>query len=78
MAAQEGGAGQKDDKGDRYGGTEPRTYRMTFPEKAGLRPCPFEGCSGRAEMGTATRVHLWHLNIQDTGAILEEGNLLHP
>ena len=73
----ERGAGQKDNKGDRYGGDEPRTYRMTFPEKSGLRPCPVEGCSGRVVMRKAVQVHLWHHHIRYTGAIMEEGNFLH-
>ena len=42
------------------GGDKPQTYRMAFPAKAGPRPCPVEGCSGRASTQTAMRVHFWN------------------
>ena len=28
------------------GGNKNRTYRIEFPAKSELRPCPIEGCSG--------------------------------
>ena len=66
-------------EGDREGrGDEPRTYRMAFLTKAGLRHCPFERCSGRAATRTAMRVHFWHHHVRDTVVIMEEGNLPHP
>ena len=40
------GLGQEDN-GEGWG-NEPRTYRTEFPAKVGSRPCPFQGCSGRA------------------------------
>ena len=73
-----GGAGQKDDKGDRDGDGEPRTFRMTFLEKAGPRPYQVEECIGRAETRTAMLVHLWHRRVRETVVILEEGNTPHP
>ena len=56
------------------GGNEPRTYRMAFLTRSGPRPCPVEGCSGRASTQTAMRVHFWHRHVRDTVVILEEGN----
>ena len=55
----------------------PRTYRMTFPARAGPRPCPVKWCSGRASMQTEMRVELWHRQVRETMVILEEGNLPH-
>ena len=49
---------------------EPRTHRMEFPENAGPRPCPVEGCSGRASTRTAMRAHFWYRHIRDTMVIL--------
>ena len=46
------------------GGRNLRTYRMVFPEKAGPRTCPFEGCSGRAVTWTAMRVHFCNRHFQ--------------
>ena len=66
-----GGGRKKDDKGDRYGGNETRTFRTTFPEKAGPRPCPVEGCSDQAAMRISIRVHFWHCHVQETVVILE-------
>ena len=65
-----GGSGQKDNEGDR--GDEPRTFKMTFPKKAGPTPCPVKECSVRADMWTFMWVHLWHWHVQDTVVILEE------
>ena len=59
-------------------GNEPRTFRMAFSAKAGPRPCPVKGCSGRAATWTAMQVHFWHRNAQDTVVILDKGNLFHP
>ena len=53
------------------GREEPRTYRMAFPEKAGPRPFPVEGCSGRG-------VYFWNRHVRDTVVILEEVNSPHP
>ena len=71
-----GGAGHKDNKGDRGG--KPRNFRMTFLSKAGPRPCPVEGCSGRSATRSAMRVHFFHQPVWDIVVILEEGNLPHP
>ena len=71
-----GRLGQEGDKA--AGGDNPRTYRMAFPEKAGPRPCPVEGCSGQVSTQTTIRVHFWHRHVRDTVVILEEGNLSHP
>ena len=71
-----GGLGPEGDEADR--GDEPRTYRMAFPAKAGPRPCPVEGCIGRASTRAAVKVHFWHRHVRDTVVILEEGNLPHP
>ena len=49
------------------GGDDPRTYRMAFPVWEGPRPCPVEGCSGRASTQTTMRVHLWHRHVRDRG-----------
>ena len=58
------------DKVDR-GGDEPRTYRVAFPNRVGPRPCPVEGCSGRASTRTVMRVQFWHRHVRDTVVILE-------
>ena len=71
-----GGSGKVSD--EESGGNDPRTFRMAFPAKAGPRTCPVEGCSFRAAIQTAMRVHFWHWHIWDTVVILEEGNLPHP
>ena len=55
-------------------GNDIRTFRMMFPEKAGPRPCPVEGCSGRAATRTSTRVNLCQRHVRYTVVILEEGN----
>ena len=55
-------------------GDEPRTYRMVFLAKAGLRHCPVEGCSGRASTQASMRVHFWHWNVWNIVVILEGGN----
>ena len=60
------------------GGDDTRTYRMAFPARVRPRPCPVEGCSGRASTWTSMRVHFWHRHVRDTVVILEEGNLPHP
>ena len=70
-----GGAGKKNDEGD--GSNKPRTFRMTFLEKAGPMPCTVEGCSGQAATWTSMRVHFWHRDVRYTMVILEEGNPLH-
>ena len=67
------GLGQEGD--EEGGGDDPRTSRMAFPTNAVPRPCPVEGCSGRAATRTAMRVHFWHRHVWDTVVILEEGNL---
>ena len=46
-----------------------------FPEKAGPRPCPVEGCSGQEVTRKATRIHFWHQHVRDNMVILEEGKL---
>ena len=71
-----GGPGQEGDIEGR--GDNPRTYRMLFPEKVGLKPFPVEGCSGRVATRMDMQVHFWHWNVRDTVVILEEGNLSHP
>ena len=60
------------------GGKDPRTYIMAFLTWARPRPCPVEGCSGRASTRTAMRVKLCHRHTRDTVVILEEVNLPHP
>ena len=71
-----GGLGLERDK--LYGGDNPRTYRMAFPARAGPRPCPVKGCSGRASARTAMRVHFLHRHVRDTVVILEEEYLPNP
>ena len=71
-----GGLGSEGVRADR--GNNPRTYSMAFPERAGPRPCPVKGCSGRASTQTAMRVNFWHRHVRDTVVVLEEGNLPHP
>ena len=51
---------------------------MVFPKRVGSRPFPIKGCSGRALMRTAMRVHFCHRHVRDTVVILEEVNLPHP
>ena len=51
-----GGSGQEGDEETR--GDKPRTFRMVFPAKTVLRPCPAERCSDQAETRTDMRVHL--------------------
>ena len=60
-----GGLGPEGNEADR--GDKPKTYRMVFPKKEGPRPCPAEGCSGWASMGTDMRVHFWHQNVRHRG-----------
>ena len=50
-----GGLG-KDGDGE-GGGDDPRKFRMAFPDKAGPRPFPFEGCSRHAVAWTDMQVH---------------------
>ena len=64
-----GGAGQTENKVG--GGDNPRTFGMTFPVKAVPRPCPIDGCNGRAEMRTAMQVNLCHRHVRDNMVILE-------
>ena len=64
-----GGLGLEGDEAAR--GDNTRTYRMAFPEKAGPRTCPVEGCSVRALTHMAMMVHLWHWHVRYTVAILE-------
>ena len=71
-----GGLAQEVDEED--GGDDPRKFRMEFPTKAVMRPCPVEGCSIQAGAQTSMKVHLWHRNVRYTVVILEEGNLPHP
>ena len=52
------------------GGDDTRMYRMEFPEKAGPRPCPVEGCSVQASTWTEIQMHFWHRHIRDTAVIL--------
>ena len=66
-----GRLGSEGDKAE-GGGEEPRTYRTAFPERAGPRPFPVNGCSGWAPP------QFWHQHVRDTVVILEEGNLSHP
>ena len=63
-----GGLGSEGDESD--GGDKPRTYRLAFPARVGPRPCPVEGCSGRASTWTAMRVHFWHWPVRNTVVIL--------
>ena len=42
-----GSLGLEGDEADR-GDDKPRTYKMEFLTRAGPRPCPVEGCSGRS------------------------------
>ena len=72
-----GGLGSEGDDSDGFG-KEPRTYKMTFPMRVVPRPCPVEGCSGRASTRTAMRFHFWHRHVRDIVVILEKGNLPHP
>ena len=80
LQTQHGGAkvrlGQEVNK--ESGGDKPRNYRTEFNTKAGLRPCPVEGCSDRALTRTKMRVHFWYRHVRDTMVILEEGNFPHP
>ena len=62
------GLGSERDKAD--GVYKPRTYIMAFHTREGTRPCPVEGCSGRALTRTANRVHLWQWHVRDTVVIL--------
>ena len=71
-----GGPGQEGNV--EVGVDELRMNRMVLPEKAGLRLCPFEGCSGRAAIQKVIQVHFWHRHVRDAVVILEEGNLFHP
>ena len=65
---EKGGSGQEGNGDD--GGDKPRTKRMTFQEKAGLRPCSVEGYSGQAETQTYILMHFWHRHGRDTVVIL--------
>ena len=51
-----GGLGPEGDEVD-GGDDKPRTYRLAFTTRAGPRPFPVEGCSGRASTRTTMRVH---------------------
>ena len=52
-------------------GEEPRTYRIDFLSKGGLRSCPVEGYPGRAATRMEMRVHFMHRHFLDTVVILE-------
>ena len=71
-----GGLGSEGDEVDL--GENPSTYRMAFPARAGPRPCPVKGYSGRASTWMEPRAHFWHLHVRYTVLILEEGNKPHP
>ena len=51
-------------------GNDPRTYRVFFLTRSGLRHCPVEECSGQSVMRTAMRLHFWHRHVWDTVVIL--------
>ena len=53
------------------GGDEPRTDTMSFLEKAGMTPFPFEGCSGQTETQMAIQVQLWYRHVWGTVVIIE-------
>ena len=53
-----GGSGQEGNK--EVGGNEPINFRVAFPAKARLRPCPVKGCSGRAVTCTV----MWQYFLQ--------------
>ena len=74
-----GGLGSEGDRTDGVDkGDKPRIYRMAFLARAGPRPCPVKGCSGRASTQKEIRVYFLHRHVRDTVVILEEGNLPHP
>ena len=56
----------------------PRTYKMYFPAKGGLRRCPVEECSGALTIRTVMRVHFVHRHVHDTVVMLKEVNLPFP
>ena len=65
--------------GDKEGeGGDPRTYRITFPVKAGTSPLRVKGCSGQVATRIAMWVRFWHQHVRDTVVILEEVNFPHP
>ena len=72
-----GRLGPEGDEAD-GGGDKPRTYKMAFLARAGPRPLPVKGYSGRASTWTELRAHFWHLHVRYTVLILEEGNKPHP
>ena len=73
------GKGGSEQVGDKEGGgNKPKTFRMMFPVKSGLRPFSVEGCSGRVATWTLMWVHFWHRHVQENVVIMEESNLLHP
>ena len=63
---------------DSYTGGEPRTYRIDFLTKGGMRGCPVEVCPGRAGTRKAMRIDFCNRHVRDIVIILEEGNLPHP
>ena len=50
---------------------DPRTYRVEFTAQAGHMSYPVKGCSGRASMRTAMRIHFCHRHIRYTLLILD-------
>ena len=56
----------------------PQEYRMSFPEKGGVRRCPVEGCPGKLATRTSMWLHFVHRHDLDTVVMLEEGNFPHP
>ena len=67
-----GGLGSEGGGADEiYGGDEPRTDRMAFPERDGPRPCQVERCSSRVLTRREMTVHFWQRHVRDTVAILE-------
>ena len=53
---------------------EPNTYHIYFPRAAGLLVCTLERCQGWASIRVGIWLHFVHWYMQDTVAILEEGN----
>ena len=56
----------------------PRLYRVSIPWEGGSVKRPVEGFGGRVSTQTKIQIHFMHLHLQDTIAILEEGNQPHP
>ena len=66
---EKGGLWQDVDKEGR--GNKPRSFRMAFPAKEGLRPCPVKGCSDRSAACMDMRANFWYQHDRDTVLILE-------